>query len=218
MAVITISRQLGSRGASLARDLAKELGYEFVDKSVINKVIRQYGLHQLNDLYDHKPKVWELFNDNSVLTIQMMNQTIAAFAARGNVVILGRGGFKVLEGMGDVVNVFIKAPEDVRVTRIAKRESLPEAAAADRIKADDELRARFTRLFYSANWADESLFDLVVDTSVDSDETALAKIVAAVNALPVLGEVDRAAANIDVDPVLDRTIDGVLGRRAAKLG
>lgn len=61
MAVITISRQLGSRGASLARDLAKELGYEFVDKSVINKVIRQYGLHQLNDIYDHKPKVWELF-------------------------------------------------------------------------------------------------------------------------------------------------------------
>ncbi|HOC14135.1 MAG TPA: cytidylate kinase family protein, partial [Propionicimonas sp.] len=179
---------------------------------------RQYGLHQLNDIYDHKPKVWELFNDNSVLTIQMMNQTIAAFAARGNVVILGRGGFKVLEGMGDVLNVFVKAPQDIRVARIAKRENLSEDAATDRIKADDELRARFTRLFYSANWADESLFDLVVDTGVDSDEAALARIVAAVNALQVPGEVDRAAANIDVDPVLNRTIDGVLGRRTAKLG
>ena len=216
MAVITISRQLGSRGASLARDLAKELAYMLVDKALINRVIRQYGFTQLNEIYDHKPKIWELFNDNSVLTIQMMNQTIAAFAARGNVVILGRGGFKVLEGMGDVVNVLVKAPENVRVERIAKREQISPEDAAVRIHEDDALRARFTRLFYSADWADDSQFDLVVDTSVDSDEAALAKIVAAVNALPALGDVDRAAANIDVDSVLSKTIDGVLERRAAK--
>ena len=52
MAVITISRQAGSRGARIARGLAKELGWEFADKNTINRVIRQYGQVRLNENYD----------------------------------------------------------------------------------------------------------------------------------------------------------------------
>ncbi|HEY3408968.1 MAG TPA: hypothetical protein VGK53_12415, partial [Propionicimonas sp.] len=37
-------RQLGSHGARIAQDLALLIGYDFVDKSDINKVVRQYGL------------------------------------------------------------------------------------------------------------------------------------------------------------------------------
>ncbi|MFZ0530279.1 MAG: cytidylate kinase-like family protein, partial [Propionicimonas sp.] len=202
MAVITVSRQLGSRGARLSRDLAKELGYTLVNKGLINAVIRKYGLVHLDAVYDHKPKVWDLFKENRVLTIEMMNQAIAAFAARGDVVILGRGGFKVLDNMGDVVNVFVKAPEEVRIARIAKRDQISAEEAAELIHADDAMRARFTRLFYSADWADESQFDLVIDTGTDSDESARAKVIAAMNALPPVSAVDRAAANISVDVVL----------------
>ena len=215
MAVITVSRQLGSHGARIARALAKELGYTLVDKGVINRVIRQYGLTRLNTLYDKPPTIWDLFNEDSVTTIQMMNETIAAFAARGNVVILGRGGFKVLSGMVDVVNVFVKAPDDLRATRIAKRDSITADEAAEKIKADDELRAKFTRLFYSANWADETQFDVVLDTGIDSDEVAMAQVIAAAQSLPEVGEDDRAAAHLEVDTVLSRTIDEVLERRRA---
>ena len=57
MAVITVSRQLGSHGGRIARALAGELGYDLVDKGVVNRVIRQYGLTRLDAVYDHKPKV-----------------------------------------------------------------------------------------------------------------------------------------------------------------
>jgi len=214
MAVITVSRQLGSHGGRIARALAGELGYDLVDKSVVNKVIRQYGLTRLDAVYDHKPKIWELFNDDSVATIEMMNQTIAAVAARGNVVILGRGGFRVLHGMADVLNVMVKAPHDVRATRIAKRDGITSAEAASVIKDDDALRARFARLFYSVDWADESQFDLVVDTGTDSDEVARAKIKDALGALPARGA--RTAATIQVDEVLAGTVEQVLARRAAR--
>ncbi|HEX5335467.1 MAG TPA: cytidylate kinase-like family protein, partial [Propionicimonas sp.] len=130
MAVITVSRQLGSHGGRIARALAGELGYDLVDKGVVNRVIRQYGLTRLDAVYDRKLSVWELFNENSVTTIQMMNETIAAVAARGNVVILGRGGFRVLAGMADVLNVFVKAPQDVRAARIAKRDDITVEEAA----------------------------------------------------------------------------------------
>jgi len=214
MAVITISRQLGTHGARIARALAGELGYDLVDKAVVNRVIRQYGLTQLDAVYDHKPKIWELFNDDSVATIQMMNETIAAVAARGNVVILGRGGSQVLRDMDDVLNVFVKAPDDVRIERITKRDDISTEAAARVIKDDDALRARFTRLFYSADWADESQFDLVVDTGVDSDAEAKERIKAAVELLPRKGA--RAAATIEVDEVLAGTVAKVLARRAAR--
>ncbi|HEY3547984.1 MAG TPA: cytidylate kinase-like family protein [Propionicimonas sp.] len=211
MAVITVSRQLGSHGARIARALAGELGYDLVDKAVINRVIRQYGLTRLDAVYDHKPKIWELFNDNSVTTIEMMNQTIAAVAARGNVVIVGRGGFRVLAGMSDVLNVFVKAPDDVRAARIAKRDHVSVDEAAKIIRDDDALRARFTRLFYSADWAEESQFDLVVDTGAGSDEEARTQIKEAVGVLPARGV--RSAASLVVDEVLADTVAKVLARR-----
>lgn len=210
MAVITISRQLGSHGARVAKSLAKELGYTLADKAVIDGVMRQYGLTRLDVLYSKPPSIWELFNENSTLTIEMLNATIAALAKRGDVVILGRGGFSVLAGMTDVLNVMVKAPEDVRVNRIAARDGIDVAAAAAKIKADDASRARFTSLFYGADWAKESEFDLVVDTGAISDEAARDQIIAAVNAMKPATPGDRTAATLEIDPVLAGAVDEVL--------
>lgn len=206
MAVITISRQVGTHGARIARALAKDLGYEFADKSLINKVIRQYGLTRLNLLYDHKPKIWELFDQNSTVTVEMMNQTIAAIAARGNVVILGRGGYQVLAGMADVLNVFVKASDTARARRISRRNEIGPEEAAQLVKADDELRARFVRLFYGADWADESAYDLVVDTSDAPDAEAIAQITEAVQTMPKPAPQSPQAAHLTVDQVLAETV------------
>ncbi|CAL8977745.1 Cytidylate kinase [Propionicimonas sp. T2.31MG-18] len=215
MAVITISRQLGSHGARIARALAKDLGYALVDKGTINRVIRQYGITRLDRIYDHKPKIWELFNEDSALTIQMMNETIAAFAAQGDVVILGRGGFRVLRGLSDVLNVFVKAPDAVRAKRIGKRDEIGVGEAAEIIRSDDELRSRFVSLFYGADWADESAFDLVVDTGELSDADAVARIAAEAAALPSYAE-GPSAAGLEVDVVLRETVEQELARLAGK--
>lgn len=215
MAVITISRQLGSHGARIARALAKDLGYALVDKGTINRVIRQYGITRLDRIYDHKPKIWELFNEDSALTIQMMNETIAAFAAQGDVVILGRGGFRVLRGLSDVLNVFVTAPDAVRAKRIGKRDEIGVGEAAEIIHSDDELRSRFVSLFYGADWADESAFDLVVDTGELSDADAVARIAAEAAALPSYAE-GPSAAGLEVDVVLRETVEQELARLAGK--
>lgn len=215
MAVITISRQLGSHGARIARALAKDLGYALVDKGTINRVIRQYGITRLDRIYDHKPKIWELFNEDSALTIQMMNETIAAFAAQGDVVILGRGGFRVLRGLSDVLNVFVTAPDAVRAKRIGKRDEIGVGEAAEIIRSDDELRSRFVSLFYGADWADESAFDLVVDTGELSDADAVARIAAEAAALPSYAE-GPSAAGLEVDVVLRETVEQELARLAGK--
>ncbi len=213
MAVITISRQAGSRGARIARGLAKELGWEFADKSTVNRVIRQYGLVRLDDLYNELPRLRDLFSDNAALTIEMMNETIAAIAARNNVVILGRGAFAVLRDVADALNVFIEAPLEARVARIAKRDDTDLEAAEERVKADDKLRRRFIRRYYSTDWSEPENYDLVVDTGEITDDEAIEQILAALHALPTRVE-GASTETLQVHPVLAQTINEVMGDKA----
>ncbi|MBK7822303.1 MAG: cytidylate kinase-like family protein [Tessaracoccus sp.] len=210
MSVITISRQLGSHGGRIARGVAKELGWKLADKSTINGVIKQYGLIHLDDIYgDEPPSFWDLYKEDSVWTIEWMNKTIEAIGAGGDVVILGRGGFVVLGGYADSLDVFVKAPVDVRANRIAQRDGISDEKAADKIKADDKTRQRFTKRIYGTGWADEKNFDLVVDTGAMSDEEAIAAIVAAYTERQADLADGKLVSSIEVDPALKDSIDKV---------
>lgn len=210
MAVVTISRQMGSWGGKVARLAAKQLGYAVADKDTIEKVFRQYGLTKLGDLYSKPPSIWELFNYDSMLTVSMLNEVIQALAKRGNVVILGRGGFGVLEGVAGVLDVRVEAPSDIRAQRVATRSKVDAARAASRVGADDEARAKFVKLFYGKDAGDHDAFDLVLDTGELSIEEAAQKIVAAVAALGT-GAEQPTADSLEVDPVLAEAVGRALG-------
>lgn len=209
MGTITISRQLGSHGARIARGLARRLGRPLADKSTINSIITQYGLTHLDDIYGPKaPRFWDLFEQNKVWTIEWMNKTIQAIAAHEDAVILGRGGFAVLAGYSDVLNVFVKASDDVRAHRIGLRDGIADSEAAAKVAADDKARAKFTRLFYSLDWADESRFDLVVDTGKVSDEVAMDQIVAAYQEKMQGAASGPVVSQLEVDATLAEAVRG----------
>ncbi len=64
-------------------------------------------------------------------------------------VILGRGGFRVLRGLSDVLNVFVTAPDAVRAKRIGKRDEIGVGEAADYLgKPWDDQRLLTTVLGY----------------------------------------------------------------------
>ncbi|HMO12062.1 MAG TPA: cytidylate kinase-like family protein [Actinotalea sp.] len=212
MTVVTVSRQLGSHGARIAKQLAKDLGVAFADKTLIDGVLRGYGLARLSKIYDETPSIWELFDDDSTRTIQMMDETMRAIAARGDCVILGRGGFALFAGYADALHVFVKAPLEQRARRIARRDAMPAEEALARVSADDAMRAKFVRLFYGKDWAKESQFDVVVDTGQSSDEQALGLIRRALAARPAPGLGQVTSAAVDVDPVLADTVARALAR------
>jgi len=207
MAVITISRQLGSHGARIARGLARELGWKLADKATINAVIEQYGLIHLDEIYgDEAPSFWDLYTQDSVWTIEWMNKTIKTIGKQGDVVILGRGGFVVLGDYADSFDVFVKASDSVRARRIGKRDGISDEEALAKIAKDDKTRRRFTKRVYSADWADEANFDLVVDTGELSDEKAIELIITAYNEhLANLPEGPKLS-EIKVDEILDEAV------------
>lgn len=205
MAVITISRELGSGGADIGQLAAKSLGYDYVDKRTIDGIFRQYGLTKFDDLYNSAPGILDIFSQSNLLTISMLNEMIEALAQRGKAVIVGRGGFAVLGDYADVLNVRIEAPASVRAQRILDRENLATLQEAEaRVAEDDSIRSKFVHTFYNKHWNEKANFDLVLDTSAISNDMAANQIVDAVKALEQksLGTDAITTASIKVDPVL----------------
>ena len=213
MAVITISKEFGSEGIAIAQQVAKSLGYEFVDKRTVDGIFRQYGLTKFDDLYSSAPGILDLLNADNLLIISMVNEILEAVAKRGNVVILGRAGFAVLGDYADVLNVRIKAPLPDRVARVMASEGLSDSQAAEeRVREDDTIHRTYVQRFYNKQWDEESNFDLVLDTGSLSSELAVKQIVEAARALDrtTPGKDVVTTATIEVDPVLADAVTKVL--------
>ena len=117
MKTISISRLIGNKAAEIARRVAEALGYTLVNKGVLEGIFRQYGLEKFGDLYTSPPNIWDLANARNLEIVSMLNETMEALAHRGDVLILGRGGYASLSKYADVFNVRLQAPFSVRVAR-----------------------------------------------------------------------------------------------------
>jgi cytidylate kinase len=205
MAVITISRELGSGGHTIAHQVAKTLGYEYVDKRTADGIFRQYGLTKFDDLYNSAPSFLDILNADNLLLVSMANEITEALAKRGNVVILGRAGFAVLADYADVLHVHLGAPFEDRVQRVMAEEGIVDIQAAEQhVRQDDDVHRTYVQRFYNKQWDAPANFGLVLDTSTISEDEAVQRIVEAAKSLEQTapGQATATTVGIEVDPVL----------------
>jgi len=212
MTAITISCKHGSLGGPVAEKVAEQLGWKYVDRTFINKVISEYGLIRLGELYDTPPKLRDLFDQDTQWTIEWMTRAVETLAVRYDVVIVGRGGFAALKDYADVYNVLVTAPDDVRIQRTMEDEGISQDKARKRVERDTLTKTRFVRRYYGENWADESNYDLVVDTSELSVDEAVTRIVEGAKEHFATAQGPKAA-DAKVAPLLLETIEQQFARR-----
>jgi cytidylate kinase len=220
MAVITISRELGSGGGDIAHRVAEMLGYELADKSTIDSIFRQYGLTKFDDLYNSVPSFLDILNADNLLLVSMANEITEALAKHGNMVIIGRAGFAVLADYADVLHVHIQSPLAERVRQVMAEEGLTDAQAAEeRVKDDDTVHRTYVQRFYNKQWDEPSSFDLVLDTSSLSGEAAAQQIVEAAKTLgqKAVGSNAATTTTIEVDPVLVDAVEKALANPLPQL-
>ena len=217
MRTIAISRLVVSEGATIARRVTEALAYTLVNKSVLEGIFRQHGLTKFGDLYTSPPNLWDLANAKNLQLVSMLNDTMEALAHRGDMLILGRGGYASLSKYEDVLNVRLQAPYLVRVERVMARENIDNRLRAEqRVKADDTARQKFVSMFYNQAWENASNFDLVIDTHTISTEMATDWIIEAARALSAKNfRTDAVTADrARVDPSLLDAIDIAPARQA----
>jgi len=183
MPVITISRQLGSLGTTIAQLLSENFKCNYLDKESLEETFGEYGIPKESmERYDEKkPGFWDLFKTDKARYLHFMKGAIYEFAHKGNCVILGRGGQIVLGGLPGVLHVRVVAPMDVRIERIKKRFECDDQDAVKIMQHNDNERAGFHKFFFDCNWEDPSLYDLVVNTGTFSTESAIKLIKDAVS-------------------------------------
>ena len=153
---IAVSGPPGSGKTTYARRLAEDLGLEFYSAGMLfRELARRKGLSllELNELAAKDPSI--------DIEIDMMTRELGE---KGGVVIEGHLVAWILRDVADV-KVYVTAPLEVRVSRIAARDSVSiEEAARETLRREMLHRRRFLE-YYGVDISDLTVFDLVVDTS-----------------------------------------------------
>lgn len=186
MPVITISRQYGSLGDEIGKEVADRLHMRFVDQAVIGEVAQRLGVSSraaanrdergktlvadlvrtMRLLYPAtlSPQPSESAEVDEASYLQVIRQVIWEVARSNDAVIVGRGSTFILEKHPEILHVLMVAPLEIRVERIMAAEGLDHQHAIQRIKQMDDDRSRYIRHFYGTNWLDLNHYDLVLNT------------------------------------------------------
>ncbi len=208
MAIITISREMGTGAYKIAKDVAKKLKYTLVDGLKIAEVAERYGLtNEILLRVDEKPPVYITAEDRlHAAYLNIVELILLDFAKAGNVILYGRGCQDLLNGLGNVLKLRFTAPFDERVEKFAEREWLDPDLAHDFIRKSDHQRAGFIHFYFDRDWNDPLGYDLTFNTSVLSESAIIDCIVAAVKD-PKLKDQESGAEGFLDDIILAKKIE-----------
>lgn len=168
MAALTISRQMGSQGDELARQVAQQLGWQLIQRDLINQAARAAGIPHVAladidelGLLKLRPSAreWQAYQTH-------VEGIIQAWAYRGEAVIVGRGGQMALRGWPDVFHIRVVAPLELRVAHLQQQQNISAESARARLEASAKARARYLRRSYEVAIDDPTLYHLTLNTGL----------------------------------------------------
>ena len=168
MGIITISRQLGSQGDEIAKQLADALQYNLIGEEALEKVFKAHGISSDKlDKYDEKtPAFWQRFSKDRDSYQDNLKLAIYEFCHQDNCIILGRGAQIILRQIPGVLHIRLISPEKVRIDRIRQTHDCNEKQAARIMSDSDKERSGYINFFHHRDWDSPDLYHLVADTEL----------------------------------------------------
>lgn len=182
--IITIGRQFGSGGREIGEKLSKKLNIPFYDKDLLKRAAKESGLcEEIFENFDEKPTssfLYSLVMDPYSLGYTSNGfemplnhkvflaafDTIKKVANEGPCVIVGRCADYALDDYKNCVNLFIQAPMEERIKRIAAKYNLSDDKAKDMIIKKDKQRASYYNYYSTRKWADIKNYHMSIDSSL----------------------------------------------------
>lgn len=209
MAVVTISRQLGSGGEEIGQAVARALGAAYLDKEIVRVAAARFGTHA--DIVAADDRQYQLMNRLITMLLQrapaatvidsvavstpvgpklitradfrqVLDEVVLELAHRGPAVIAGWGGQAILRAVPHVVHVHITAPLAARIQRVAAQRQMTLAEAGRLVRASDRERAEYLQNEYGIDWLSPELYDLIINTGRLTTDTAVLLITTAARA------------------------------------
>ncbi|MCL1817803.1 MAG: cytidylate kinase family protein, partial [Spirochaetaceae bacterium] len=154
--VVTISRQFGCPGKTIAKKMAELLGVEYYDRDILEQVAAEMNLPvpRLESDEVEAEYVKLLFplgtgtDEEKEMIFAAQQKIILQFAEKNSGIFLGRCADYILRNHANLFSIYIYAPREARRDFCIKHLGIP-AGDADRIMDD----ADGARLSYSMNYA-----------------------------------------------------------------
>ena len=198
MAVITISREYASGGRRLGRTLAKKLNYQYVDKSLFQKIAEDLNVSQKNLESFEKSREYrisnifsKLFNRDYVQRIvgrdkrvveekeyqDSLKHLILETTKEDNVVIIGRAAYFFLKDTPNCFHIRLSAPKDWRKRYAVANLNIPEHQAENVLERRDINSLWFRRLICGEGYDSPHFFHLTLNMGFIPPEKAIDMII-----------------------------------------
>jgi cytidylate kinase len=178
--IVTVSREVGSRGAYFAELLAGALKYQLIHKEVIDAICRSTGyrkriIESLDERHRSRLEVLvQAFVTGQAVDhtdyIRYLYEVVQSMSRLGGVVLVGRGGNFIL-GPRRGFHIRFVCPREERILNLMTYRSLGRREAVDTVEHSDAERRAFVRKLFKADIDDPHHYDLVVNSAyVDLEE------------------------------------------------
>lgn len=177
--IICVGRQFGSGGKEVAMALGRKLGVPVYDNELISKAAEESGFSK--DLFARSDEKRGFFTASNFFTygrfsagesyvqgnniFQIQSEVIRDIAQKGSAIFIGRCSDYILRDM-DTLSVFITAPMEDRIRRVASRRGISESEASSLIPKEDRTRETYYNYYTFGNWGMAGNYDLCIDSQL----------------------------------------------------
>lgn len=185
--IITISREFGSGGRSIGKEVAKQLGISYFDKELMKKTAAKTGFDEKyieeHGEYAIGKSFLSYFSNFMGSNIQklsaadflwvMQRQVILDLAEKEPCVIVGRCSDYILKDRKDCLHIFIHANPEYRAERIVRLYGETEKTPQERLEEKDSRRKANYKHYTEREWGICQNYNLSLDSSILGEEMCI---------------------------------------------
>ncbi len=190
--IITISREFGSGGRSIGKQVAEKLGYAFYDRELVDEVAKRSGFapeyieehgeyaNARNSLLFYLATAERYSHDNLSMHDQLyitQSKIIEELAEKGKCVIVGRCADYILRDRKDCLHVFICSDMASRARRIVERYGQTQKAPEKRLAEKDQKRKVYYKNYTGRVWGQAQNYDICLNSGALGVDTCADMIV-----------------------------------------
>ena len=175
--IITVSREFGSGGRTIGREVAERLGIPCYDQEIIEKIAEESGfskeyIEDKGEYANHKSWFANAFassgtshsasNQDYLWVLQ--RRVICDLASKGPCVIIGRCADYILEKDYKCLKVFIHADMEKRKQHILEHYGERKESPEKRLKDKDKKRETYYKYYTDTEWGVAKNYHISLDS------------------------------------------------------
>ena len=172
--IISVGREYVSAGHEIAEKIAKELGFKFYDRNMLDEIAQEKNIEvKYLEKYEEKPRnlilsrsVKGYSNSIEEVIADMQFEYLRKKADSGeSFVVVGRCAEEVLKDKEGLISIFILGDREVKLNRIKEKFHIEETEALLKMRRHDKNRKRYHNRHSDGKWGDSRSYDLCVNSS-----------------------------------------------------